>query len=634
MSKKWIALCLALLLVPAWGMAAQATGPQTAEAYLEAAMNSTDRLEQLDLVLQAVEIGSTSAQTLVTTAQMLYSLDLEEEYTELCESLMEKAMNVAYDSDRAGVLQIWAELLITEGKVDEAIGLAETYAKDEPENEQMKMALATVLFYAAETDRALEVIEGLIEDSPRNLDARILRGTILLNDCRWDDALLAYQQIEAEWPEYLEGVYGQFLTYIGSGEFEMGVRALDLLLGSGAEDAMWLERARIRLWRQYMPDKALTEADALLRMNPGWIDAYSVKLVALMYLDRYEEAYEVVTEVAAVDPDHAELLRGIVQMNESKWTEAIATFEALLAKAPGAYLVLKNISAAKLDGLNDVVGAEDAMRQAFVVTEGGHDSELMMQLGHLYRYQGKYEEAARAFTEASLLVWDDPSPFYYLTMVCIDAGRTDEMEKAFAEMQRRYPGWYETLLTEVFVQDVRGDSQASLDAVLAIEEKFSFPAESLGSLKAIAMTLLEDPEGVALAKEALDDEDGATAMDWDMLAYIQLLSGDLDAAEESLVEAERLLGEMEEGPDNGRLIHDTHISILTTRADLLIAQGDMDGAALVYQEAIDLGMSPSSLLMNAAIDEMRASDAFADLVPDEVPEQEPWDLTVLPLIPQ
>lgn len=599
---------------------------------LDAVFSTEDDAERIDLLLRAVDAAPESIEVLVSSSQLLFYIDQTDEYTKKCEELLRQALRLARGESQVYVLQALSEQLIYQNRAAEAVVLLGEGIRQLPANEQLKTTLATVLYYSGESQEAIDLLTELAEDSPRNLEARRLRAAILLDECQWEDALTAYRQIESQWPEYLDGLYGQYMTYIASGQFEMGIRAIDLLLGTGAENELWLERARIRLWKQYMPDTAMREAEALLRMEPKWIDAAAVKLASLIMLERYDEAREIADIIAESDLNHAELLHAIIDMNEGRWTDAQAKLESLVGRAEGSYVGWKNLANVRLEGFDDVAGATDMMARAFAITGGEGDSELFLQLGHIYRRTGDLLEAARAFTAADLATYDDPAPLYYLVMVCIDAGRYEDVLEVVEEMERRYPGWYETMLARVLAEDAFSNKAAALAAYQTFAEKFEFPASTMGQLEGLLRAETGDEDGLAQLKALAEDDEDADVHDWDAYAYALLKAGDLDGAEQALQAAEKRMPSPTE--NNTRKLRDMQISLETTKGELYLAKGDAEESLAAFIRAADLGWPAHTLKAHPRYEALYALEGFDSMMAAQPEIPNDWDLSVMPSIPQ
>ena len=657
MKRKLISLLLALLLwlpavslaAPVGGLAAtqppaeaapepgetQAPGkapdPDAAFRLLDEVYSLSDPEEQIQRVFEAAKAAPGDADVLINCAQILFYLDSEGKHLDQCEQWLREALKVAKGGQRTSALQLLAEQLVYQDRTDEAAALIRGALEETPRDELLQTTYATVLYYGGKNEEAIAYLEELLEDAPRNMEAARLRAAVLLSEARFDDAMTAYKQIGREWPEYLDGMYGEYQVYVASGQFDRGLRTMDELIRNGGEYGLWLERARIRLWKMYDPEGALSEAEALLRSDPGWIDAGVVKIGSLLMLKENDRAKQAADEIAKEDADYADLLRGVVAMNDDRWQDADTLLKSLSARLPQMYQAEKNRAIIRLMAYDDPEGALLRLSKAFEVDESWQDGDMFVQLGHVYRRQGKLLEAARAYAAADAKLFDDPGALYALVMACVDAGREQDMLDMLAEMERKYPGWYETMLARTLVEDILDHREEAVQAFDAMKQKFPFAANDLTGLEG-ALRARAGLEGASeLVKTWLSGLEEPGAEDVEAYAYALLCEGDLKGAREALEKAEALVPEAV--PENASKIADAWIMIETCRAELLLAEGDLAGCVAALEKAASYGWPVWSLAVYPAFQEVYASQAYQALL-DTLPAQPAeWDLSQMPKIP-
>lgn len=627
-------LILALLLPAIAGAqapVAQTAASDQAVARLIEALGKVANFEESVTVIEAAAAeNARDATVLLACAQLLFYLDEANIYAAQCQQWLEAALTTARGDARYAVLQTMLDQMYYNGQTADAVTLMRREARRNSDDDTLQVLLASALYYDSRYDQALETLDALLEDSPHNLEGKRLYASILLEQCRWQDALDVYVQIEKEWPEYLDGMYGQFLTYVASGQFDMGIRAIDLLLGAGAEDALWLEKARIRLWKQYNPEAALKESEALLRVDDQWVDAAVVKMAALLMLERYDEAREIMEPFLADYKEYATLMLSLIDMNAGMWKAAEERLTKLIAESPDAYSAHDSLSSVYLDGYADLDGAYAAIRDAFAITSGQGDQNMYQQLGHVYREQGQFLEAARAYRAADAQTFEDPTPLYYLVMCCVDAGRAEDAMDILQEMERRYPGWYETILATMWVADVQGHPEQALEAFEALQAKFPFPAADMTQLEALLRLETGDTDGLELLKAEAEEMNETGA--WDTYAYGLCIAGDCEAAKEALAKARERLPEATE--ENGRMLQQTQISLETTAAEIYLREGDFESAARALEAAAALGWNSDALALNPAYDGFCETEAYQQIMAQRPEMPAEWDLSVPPTIPE
>jgi len=200
-----------------------------------------------------------------------------------------------------------------------------------------------------------------------------------------------------------------------------------------------------------------------------------------------------------------------------------------------------------------------------------------------------------------------------------------------AEMERKYPGWYETMLARTLVEDILDHREEAVQAFDAMKQKFPFAAKDLTGLEG-ALRARAGLEGASeLVKTWLSGLGEPGAEDVEAYAYALLCEGDLKGAREALEKAEALVPEA--APENASKIADAWIMIETCRAELLLAEGDLEGCVAALEKAASYGWPAWSLAVYPAFQEVYASQAYQALL-DKLPAQPAeWDLSQMPEIP-
>ena len=625
-----LALVLALLCPPL----AQAESPHTDEATQELVANLLDQAMRVDsmerrveLVLQAAQEAQGDAELLLQCAYTLMDIDTKLAYGEELLAILQDALDSAGNDLRVYLLGLAGDLLFRLDRGDEAVALAERAAEENPDNAEVICLLATALQQAGRSDEAQAVLSEYTRNVSANMEVFLLSALLYQEECLWQEALETYRQIEEQWPEYLTGLYGQYEVYKAMGDFTHAVRTLNTLLNYGADDSLWLTRAQLRLWQMHDPERALSEAEAILRASPDNADASYLKAAALWSLNRLEEAYA----LAETNEVYGPLLSIALRLDSGEWTEAEALCDALIESGDGweGYALLYK-ALARMNGFDDLAGAEAAFAEAF--SHANVEAQGYLYLGELRRLQGNLEEAARAFAEADLYALEDPGPLYSLTMVCMEAGREQDMLDALSTLQTRYPGWYETMLATVLVESAMGNGEQALESFAALKEKFPFPAQKMTLLECTLMAEVDETDARAQAERWMAEHEAElTASDWDAYAYVLLCREEYEDAAEALATGETLLSDE---PDQAARARMERISLLTTQALLCLRQDDMAGCAEALEAARELGFSVWQLQIGDDFTAFLQTDAGQSLLERAGEPAEAWDLTIPPIIPE
>lgn len=608
-------------------LAKQNDDAQSAAALLEKAQSADSVEEAVALIEKALALSPDDAETASSAFELLLVCDAEGLYPDALASALDALAALAGD-DKTDTL---VQCVDAAGYYDRAADLLDPLKTryEQTGDAAYGAAYAAALYQCGDTENMALALDAL--DVSGSMSAAYQRAALYQAACMWEKALDAYGLMDELWPDYVFGLYGKYEVYSASGEFDRAVRMIDKMLALGMGDELWLERAKIRLFKQYRPEDALEELDALLKYSPDWTEVRSARVSALIIAERYDEALEAADALKEDAEGYAALLRALVLINAERWQEARDTLEALSADPAFGSFAQLYLSTAVQEGFDDAQAASDALAAAFaqsIALIDGYDAYL--QLGHYYRRIGNFAQAAAAYSCADLFAEDDPGAMYYLALTELSSGRGEALDETLEIMRMFYPGWYETMLADLIAQLTRGEYAAALETYLAIEEKFPFCAQSLLMTKALLLAHMGDAEGARAAGEAyLSDESNRAAdvlCDW---AQTLALLGDAAASESALKEAEAL-SESEASPYRAR---QDQINLLLTRAQIhLRTDGDAEAGVQLLLQAKQLGWSAGEVLLWAEYPALSKTLGTGELLADVDTESE-WSYYAPPEIP-
>ncbi len=648
--KKICAFLLALsLLLPLTARAQAPVGPGESAPSPSPAFSAKDAIALLDealtlerfedkvaLIREAAEKtpkdDPARANVLINCSRLLFYLDAESKYEKECEDMLREALSIAKGDQKILALQMLAEQLNYAGESDKAMALLRAYLKEDPRNDQLNIILASCQYYAGLPDDAIATLETLLEDVPDNITAASLRAEILVDSYQFEKGITAYQQIRDQFPDRLDGYYGLYITYEAAGDFERAARAIDALIQIGGDYDLWLHRAQLRLWQQYDPERALKEAEALLRADPDWMDVHVVKLGAQLHLEQYDEAMKTAEAIGEMDGAYGKLMRGIVAMSQKNWAQAEAYIEKSHEESPDQYLVWQNLATVRMEGYSDMDGALEAIAKGFDATEGIGTPTLFWELGRVYNQQGKLLDAARAFSAGDALTFEDSTPLYGLVITCMDAGRKQDMLDMLLEMEKCYPGWYDTMYARVVVEDILGNHAAAVGAFNALKEKFPFMAKSRVDLEGSLLAAAGDTNGPQVIKVWLDEKTDADSGNWALYAYSLMKLSLNQEAWAALKKAQALLPK-DENAQSYDAVNDG-IFIALIQAELMMMENDMNGSVAALETAAKLGWQPAALELQPVFAPLCATPAYQAFAKKYPSFEGDWNLTPMPEIPK
>lgn len=595
------------------------------------AFDSNDAKEQETLLLQAVQTAPDSPPILLECANLLSILNVDGKLTDTIEQILLQSKSIAEGKLRIQTLQALGDhYLQTQG-----IEATRLYIEDElektPQDITLLIMLAKVCYYGDQTDRAISILDTILEDSPDVLEAANLRAVLLCQLKRWDEAIDAFNQIEKKFPYAPEGLYGRYLAYNAAGQFDLAIRAINDEIFYRREEYLWMERLNIRLLRQHDPETALTEAEAFVKAQPNWLDAYIAQLNALIMMDRYDEAIDVAKGVSEIDEEVSKLLEGLVLLNASRWDEAKELIIPALS-IPALQVFWADAARLYTQGYDDIDSATDAIIQSFAVP----DNEFLsfLRLGDLNKHVGDLLEAARCYYRAEQYATGDAQAMQALVLTLIDAGRRDDAEKYLSMMEERYPGWYETMFARIVFEDVFSMPEEALISFVAFQEKFPFEASRMQPIEAVLLLATGNLKGEKIIAEWMNKQnpEALTISHWLQYAEALIYTENTEKIADALDMAESYLYQID--PSHINQIRQYQSVLSAHRAELARLSGDMESCVQWLEKAAALGTVLLSDTLETPDGNPYHSEAYNELYEAYSSDDQPWDITVLPKIPR
>ena len=616
-------LLAALLMIPLCAVTAEES-PAPQDVLMEQVLSAEDPAQAAQAVLEAAEKADGDPEMLMLCAQMLFYLNEEGNYTQNWQDLLLAAAECAdEETPRSAIFSAYLAFtaMEDESRIQEAI---DTLSASWPDDPDLNGYRAGILLQDGRTEEASAIADAMIDSGTNTPQALLLKGEVLLRTWRWDEALDVFEQAETQAEDPTQALYGQYRALRGAGEFVRASRRLDQLITRTDDDDLWLERAQLSLWQMLDPEDALAQLEALLRKNDAWPQALNARTAALLMLRRYDEAVENAGLYTGPVPEDTKLMQALALLDSDRYDESLALLDELLAsETVSCFYPLYHAAAlyeARCDGEAMLPDLHDALEQG---AEG--ISSFWMYLGHANRVLGRGEQAARCYRKASELTDDDPSALYYLAIVFMEAGETGLLESTVADMETRYPGWYDTILMRMLTEDLLGHADAALESWDALAAKFPFPARELWSLHAELLASAGKTDEAAERWNAGYAEYGAETDDWCGLAFIRLSAGDTDAAREALDSAWASLGD-----DSSRRTRAQAVSCHTSEAFLALTLGDPEGCRDWLEKACGFGFVPGELLHWSIFASFLPTEACRSLLSGWDAAAGTWDLTAEP----
>ena len=206
---------------------------------------------------------------------------------------------------------------------DKAENVLREAQKEFANEDQVKTALAELLFEKSFFPEAEELINGVLSSNPTNGAANLIKARFMIRDGRNQEALELLTPLMTDYPKWADPFYYGSLTYLRLGAPELAQKSIELALPSApGNDRFHALAAQIHLMRGNSQD-ATREASIALRNNPRNGIAIKILAKSLVQAKQFEKAVELVEnlppEAVNSDPELLESLSmGYLGLNDKE----------------------------------------------------------------------------------------------------------------------------------------------------------------------------------------------------------------------------------------------------------------------------------------------------------------------------
>jgi len=325
-----------------------------------------------------------------------------------------------------------ANFKISQGQREEGYQILEALLKDEPEYRNLLLRLSELYIEDHRRDEAMGLVSKLLEKSETDAEANFMRGRISVLDNNQVQALQYFTNAVTYNPSMIQAYVAKSEAEISLGQF-----------GAAEETA----RKAVNLNRQFVParaqyakalalngngDQALAEADEILAQFPGFPNALIAKAEALVVLDRYQEASDILNALLKENPDNIFFLHrlGVISRKAGKYQEALGYIRKVLELNPNVKdavdeMVLVYKQMGQLQG-----GLAELEKLA---GESKVPEVYYMHKGRVYIEEGDLDKAEKEFRRALEANPDNYQPYLYLGQINLNRKNYDQ---AVAEVDR------------------------------------------------------------------------------------------------------------------------------------------------------------------------------------------------------
>ncbi|GHU72902.1 hypothetical protein AGMMS49992_09890 [Clostridia bacterium] len=562
---------------------------------------------------------------------------------EVSGDMVGQVMSFAWDSDMITMEDVI--LLMTEVK---ALG--------RPELNEHYEDLTYILLYTGQSDEALTQLRERIAADPGDIEAATYLVFVLNMQGDYTEAAAAAEaalesiSLETEsstaellqaYAEALDGLgryedtvaalkealriardngddtaYAYSLLYDAqsrAGQYKDAARSLEHALSGSQDQAMFLERARFRLWETFNPEAALRDLDALIKRDSTDFDAIHQRAFAYLWLDRFEDAAVGAEEIKAFDESLGARLAAIVTYYAGDDAEAKRLFNEFLEANPEDGIAWLYYGMLSLYSSYDMDETDRALTEA--AAQLGVDADVANIRGDLLQFQGQWTAAESSYRAAWDIVEDDAGIPNNLGVFLAQQGRLEDAREVLALAQKDYPNHYWTLCLELTVEALAREYDKALAVYDSIAEQFPFMADrSLQYTRVALAALAGRTDEAATWLAALTPK-----VPMDRLAEAECLGllGDYEAARRTLAETiAAILGEAL----TPTLEWEALVTADLVDAELALLEGDAEASLAAVRRACEQGWFPEAAKGNWVLKALVGNDGYITLL-NEYPVQ-------------
>jgi predicted Zn-dependent protease len=389
-------------------------------------------------VIAGNEIGPQGLTARNRIAAMKLRAGKRDEASKLIEEVLK---NNPRDAD---ALVMRADLALAKGDTNAAVTDLRAVLRDQPNSVPVQRALARAHLKAGDATLAEETLRSAVQGSPRDLLARLDLAQLLLQQGKPQAALPVIEQLVKDEPNNVAALEALYRVQAGGKDLAAAlktataIQALQPNLPLGHFLAGLIEQAQ-----QKPAEAAASFAAAVARAPVDW-QAYRGQALAEFAQGHTEAAIAVFRQGIAATKGAPQLVTELAALYEQagRTDEAIAEYEAMLARDPGSDVAANNLAMLLVTYRKDEKSLVRASELAARFAQSPNPAFLDTYGWVLYS-RGKYAEAVLALKEAAEKAPKAQVLQYHLGMAQMKAGQREDarssLEAAVAG-QARYSG--------------------------------------------------------------------------------------------------------------------------------------------------------------------------------------------------
>jgi tetratricopeptide (TPR) repeat protein len=387
-------------------------------------------------------------------------------------AIQEYREGIAKDpKDKATYQKRIIEVLMRQGKRDEAAQLNAEILKANPADNDARGLAATLLLDKGDVNRALTELQAVASKAPSNPVAHYNLGRAHEARGEFEQARQEFQKAVELRPDYLLARLATAQLLLRRREWDGALRSAQQVLNvdKGNPTAQLIESAALMGERRF--PEARTKLDEMLKASPSSPDVY-YQLGLLNLSDRkFPESEADFRKSYDLNPSNSRGLMGIVEtyIAQNKADQAVTMLQAESAKSPKRPDVRVALATAAIMARRfDLAIAQYQEVLGSLGSDTGPKADIYLRLGETYRLKGDYANSVAALEQGRKFAPDNGVILSTLALSLESAGRKSDARQAYQDALKIDPNNGVALNNLAFLM---ADSGGDLDQALTLAQR-------------------------------------------------------------------------------------------------------------------------------------------------------------------
>jgi tetratricopeptide (TPR) repeat protein len=363
------------------------------------------------------------------------------------------------------------EVLMREGKRNEAAEVNAIILKENPKDNDARGLQATFMLDKGEVARALAELQAVVTRAPDNPVAHYQLGRAHATRGEWEQARQQFQKAIELRPDYILARLAMAQLLVTRGDFEAALKSVQeiIRLDPANINARLIESAALMGVKRFGDSRQLLTE--MLKANPGSPDIFFQIGMVNLADKKFKDAEDAFRRSYQLNPANSRGLMGMVEtyMAQNRAEQALQALQAESEKSPqraDLRLALGNIAVR--------AGRYDAAITEFQTVLGQLDKgsratgDVYLRMGETYRRKGDLGNAASALQKARELLPENSVVLSTLALTLDAGGRKQEARQVYEQTLKVEPGNGVALNNLAFLMAETGND---LDQALTLAQR-------------------------------------------------------------------------------------------------------------------------------------------------------------------